>query len=91
MIKKAFISFLCIFLFSSIAFAWVCPNCGYNNPEGNRFCNKCGAKKSGIQTKTPKETRPSIKSICSERAKTPIGIRTKFDDLVKSHAAILTV
>ncbi|HEX2980502.1 MAG TPA: adenylate/guanylate cyclase domain-containing protein, partial [Anaerolineaceae bacterium] len=28
--------------------AYLCPNCGFNNPPGMRFCGSCGARLAGV-------------------------------------------
>jgi ketosteroid isomerase-like protein len=38
-----------------------CPKCGTENPDGNTFCNQCGAKLAGTSTSQPtSQNQPSV-------------------------------
>jgi predicted nucleic acid-binding Zn ribbon protein len=36
-----------------------CPNCGFENPEGRRFCEECGEKLAGVEVERARERKRS--------------------------------
>ncbi len=38
-----------------------CPNCGYQNPEGRRYCEECGEKIAGLEAAKARARRKSVR------------------------------
>ena len=38
--------------------AWLCPSCGFGNPEGFAFCGKCGARLNEAAPATAQRRTP---------------------------------
>ncbi|MBC7253757.1 MAG: zinc-ribbon domain-containing protein [Actinobacteria bacterium] len=38
-----------------------CPNCGYQNPEGRRYCEECGEKIAGLEAAKARARRKTVR------------------------------
>jgi hypothetical protein len=44
-----------------------CPNCGYENPEGRRFCKECGERITDVEAKRARARRKSQREAARSR------------------------
>jgi hypothetical protein len=45
----------------------LCPDCGYENPEGRRFCEECGQKLASVQAEKARARRRTLREAARYR------------------------
>ncbi|MGH9521306.1 MAG: double zinc ribbon domain-containing protein, partial [Terriglobales bacterium] len=66
-----------------------CPDCGHNNPEGNRFCGMCGEtlpeRGNRQKTSAEKEHRERVAQHDPEPVSANFRHREPIDEPVRTH------